>query len=120
MSVACSKPFLTFPGQALQGIESEAASWEFARQFTILQLETRPEDPYSVYLQVIVKNGQLYIDAASQRRWHDHIKQNPAVRIKLGDFIYPASAIQVTAPEELQGFISGRTIYRLEHRPARH
>jgi hypothetical protein len=34
-----------------------------------IDLETRPEDPYSVELNYIVKDGKLYIDPAEGREW---------------------------------------------------
>ncbi len=110
----CSSPFLLLPGKSLQGFETDAQSWEFAEKFKILQLETRPQNPYSVYLRVVTKNGRLYIDAAKHRRWHDYIRQDPHVRIKLGNNIYRAIAIRVTEPEERRQFKTKRTIYRLD------
>lgn len=111
---ACSTPFLTFPGGRLKGIETTAESWKFAREFTLLQLETRPADPYSVYLRVVMRGDQLYIDAAQKRKWHDHIRANPSIRVKLGDYIYRAVAVKMTDPELLTQFLKGRTIYRLD------
>lgn len=111
---ACSTPFLTFPGGRLSGIETTADSWEFAQRFTLLQLETRPEDPYSVYLRAIVKGEQLYIDAAQKRKWHRFIKANPRVRIQFGDYIYKAIAVKMTDPELLAQFLKGRSIYRID------
>lgn len=36
----CSTPFLTLPGQSLQGTEAVAESWEFAAEYKIMRLET--------------------------------------------------------------------------------
>ena len=109
----CATPFLTVPGGALRGQESEVESFEFAAQYRLLQLETRPSNPYSVYLRVIVRDGHLYIDAAQRRRWHRYIQADNRVRIKLGENIYNAVAEKVSTPEEAPGFISGRTIYKI-------
>lgn len=109
----CSTPFLTLPGKSLQGIEADAESWEFAAEFKIMQLETRPLNPYSVFHRVVLKHYNLYLYAAEHRRWHDYIKQDPEVRVKLGDKIYRARAVEVTDPEELKDFSTSRTIYRL-------
>jgi hypothetical protein len=113
MITACSTPFLTLPGKSLQGTEATAESWEFASEYRIMQLETRPPAPYSIYHLVVLKNNHLYINAAERRRWHDHIKLDPNVRVKLGDNIYRARAVEVTDPNELEGFSKRRTIYRL-------
>lgn len=111
--ISCSTPFLTLPGKSLQGIEANAESWEFAAEFKIMQLETRLLNPYSVFHLVVLKHNNLYLNAAKHRRWHDYIKQDPEVRVKLGDKIYRAIAVEVTDPEELKDFSTRRTIYRL-------
>lgn len=114
MLASCSTPFLTFPGGELKGIEATADSWEVARDFSLLQLETRPEDPYSVYLRVVMRRDKLYIDAAQKRKWHDHIKANNRVRVQLGDYIYKAIAVEMKDAELLAQFLKGRSIYRLD------
>ncbi len=109
----CQSPFLTFSGGALKGQEMQADSFAFAKEFTLLTLEVRPERPYSVLLRVVMRGEELYIDAAQRRRWHTYLKQNPAVRIRLGEAVYPATAVRVEDPELLDQFLAGRTIYRL-------
>jgi hypothetical protein len=110
---ACQNPVLTFSGGKLRGIETHATCFDFARDHQFLQLEVRPDDPYSVILRVVMRGDQLYIDAAENRRWHQYMKSDQQVRIKLGDNIYRASAIEVTSPELIETFIQGRTIYEL-------
>lgn len=83
----------------------------------MLQLETRPTDPYSVNLRVTVIDDQLYIDAAEQRKWHAYLKEDPKVRVKLGARIYPAIAIVVNDEKVLRHFLAGRTVYRLDPLP---
>lgn len=112
----CETAFLTFPGHTLKGQETSTSSFAFANEFNLLQLEVRPSDPYSVWLRVIVKNQHLYIDAANNRRWHRYLMDNPNVRIKLGDYIYPATMTIVTDQDLLKEFLQGRTIYRLDPR----
>jgi len=112
----CNTAFLTLPGKTLKGEEISADSFAFAAEFDLLQLEVRPPDPYSVWLRVIVKNQHLYIDAANGRRWHKYLKDDPNVRIKLGDKIYPATMTIVTDKDLLLEFLRGRTIYRLDPR----
>ena len=112
----CNTAFLTFPGRTLKGEEISADSFAFAAEFNLLQLEVRPSDPYSVWLRVIVKDQHLYIDAAKNRRWHKYLKDDPDIRIKLGDKIYPATTTIVTDQDLLGEFLQGRTIYRLDPR----
>ena len=81
-----------------------------------IELETRPDDPYSVQLNYIVKDGKLYIDPAEGRTWFEHIKADPRVRVRLGDQIYPLNAVLAGRPGELEGFDPERFVYRLDPR----
>lgn len=114
---ACQSPFLTLAGEALTGEEAQTSDWRFASEYQILQLETRPDDPYSVNLRVTVIDDQLYVDAAQHRRWHTHIKEDPRVRVKLGDYVYPGIARQIDDSEILEQFLPGRTVYRIDPVP---
>ncbi len=113
MLVACQSPVLIFSGGVLSGPTIETDSFSFAAQFKLLQLEVRPEDAYSVILRVRMYDDQLYIDAAKRRRWHGYLQENNNVRVKLGESVYPATAIRVDDPDITQRFLRGRTVYRL-------
>ena len=110
----CQSAFLTLPGKQLTGNEISTSSFEFASEFSLLQLEVRPAKPYSVWLRVVMKADELYIDAAPNRRWHKYLKDDSRVRVKLGNNIYPANAIPITKEELLKTFLNGRSIYRLD------
>ena len=110
----CQSAFLTFPGGELKGEEFQVSTFSFASGFELLQLEVRPERPYSVWLRVVMHGDQLYVDAANNRRWHQYLKDNARVRIKLGDNIYPANAVKITDADLANEFIKGRTIFRLD------
>lgn len=110
---ACQTPYLIFSGGILPGSVTDTDSFSFAAQYRVLELEVRPEDPYSVILRVVVRDGQLYIDAADRRRWHAYLKQNPNVRVKLGSSVYLATAVRVDDLEITKQFPAGRTIYEL-------
>ena len=81
-----------------------------------LDLEVRPADPYSVELNYLVRDGQLYIDPAEGRRWFDYIRADPRVRARFGGKIYPLEAVLVGRPGELDGFDADRFVYRLNPR----
>ena len=112
-ATACQTPVLVFSGGLLSGPTITVDSFSFAGQYELLRLEVRPENPYSVILRVSMHDDQLYIDAAENRRWHDYLQDNRNVRIKLGDSIYPATAIQVDDAEITELFRRDRTVYRL-------
>lgn len=105
---------LVFPGGALGGDTRVTEDFSFASQYSVLQLETNPDDPYSVNLLIVVIDGKLYIDAAPGRRWHRYIEENPHVRVRIGGHVYPAIARHITDPKIVSRFLPGRTIYRLD------
>ena len=113
----CGGPFLVFPGGELSGevVSEPVTDWSFVSD-EFVDLETRPSDPYSVELNYVVRDGQLYLDPAEGRRWLDHIREDPRVRVRFGDKIYPLKAVLAGKPGELPGFDPERFVYRLEAR----
>ncbi len=115
--LGCGGPMLVFPGGALCGeVASEVPSdWSFVDDMFI-DLETRPENPYSVELNYFVKDGKLYVDPAEGRTWLEHIRRDPRVRARFGSTVYELEAVLVGKPGELDGFDSDRFVYRLDAR----
>ena len=113
----CNGPLLVFPGGALGGevVDPPPTDWSFATD-RFIELETRPGDPYSVELNYFVKDGKLYVDPAEGRRWLDHIRADPRVRVRLGGKVYPLKATLVDDPVELEGFDPERFVLRLDPR----
>ena len=71
------------------------------------QLETRPEDPYSINFTYVQLRGRFYVYAGDTRtNWVKHIEQNPLVRVRVQDAIYPALAVRVMSDKELSEFAS--------------
>lgn len=113
----CGGPLLIFPGGQLSGTEvnEPVADWSFVdSQF--LELETRPQNPRSVQLNYVVRDGNLYIDPAEGKTWLQHLRADPNARVRFGDRIYPVRAILVGQPGELAGFDQDRFIYQLVSR----
>jgi hypothetical protein len=110
-------PFLVFPGGELSGevVTEPVDDWSFVDD-RFVDLETRPQDPYSVELNYIVRDGKLYIDPAEGRRWLEYIREDPRVRVRFSSKIYPLEAVLVGRPGELDGFDEDRFIYRLDPR----
>ena len=114
----CGGPTLVFPGGALSGevVNEPVEDWSFVSD-RFVDLETRPDDPYSVELNYIVHDGNLYLDPAEGRRWFEYLKADPHVRVRFDDKVYPVVAVLVGRPGELEGFDEDRFIYRLDSRP---
>jgi hypothetical protein len=114
---ACGGPMLGIPGGELSGevVTEPVDDWSFVDDLFV-ELETRPEDPYSVELNYIVIDGRLYIDPAEGRTWLEHIRADPDVRVRFDGRVYPMKAVLVGRPGELEGFDPDRYIYRLDPR----
>jgi hypothetical protein len=119
--ISCGGPIelipgaLALPGGELSGDEGVASSWdEAAAGQSVMDLETRPEDPYSVRIGFVLREGKLYIDPAEGRQWYEHLATNPSVRVRFDETVYRARAVEVTNPTELTGFDSDRHVFRLE------
>ncbi len=106
MVSACDGPPHFMAGGALNGAVSDVpVVWQLDENSGLAQLETRPEDPYSINLTYVQMDGRFYIYAGDTRtNWVQHIEQNPLVRIRVDDAIYPARAVRVTGEDEIAEF----------------
>ncbi len=104
--MGCEGPFGVMPGGELSGSQKETpATWQLAEESGLAQIETQPEDPYSINLAYVQMNGQLYIYAGDTRTtWVEHIEQNPLIRIRISEAIYPVRAVRVDDHDEFTAF----------------
>jgi hypothetical protein len=103
---ACEGPLVFMSGGELSGTVADPPPiWQLDEASGIAQLETRPEDPYSINLAYVQSDGRLYIYAGNTRtNWVGHIEQNPQIRIRVGETIYPVHALRVDDNEEIAEF----------------
>jgi hypothetical protein len=105
------------PGGGLEGEQVSVNSWsEVVNADGILDLETRPSDPYSVRIGFVLKGGSLYVDPTAERVWNANMQADPRVRVRVDGRIYLATAVQVTDAEERESFDADRAVYRLDLR----
>ena len=104
--VACSGPFVMFPGGALEGDAQPApASWASVGEHGTAQLETLPADPYSVNIAYTVMDGVLYVNAGdTETRWVKNMTTDPNVRLRIDDALYELAAERVTDAREIAAF----------------
>jgi hypothetical protein len=103
---ACGGPMATFPGGTLSGpVKPAPKSFEFARDAGTIQLETRPDDPYSVNIACAIVDDSLYISAGDNKAtWVENMEANPLVRLRIHGEIYELRAVRVTDDAEMQAF----------------
>lgn len=105
-TVACDRPLVLLPGGSLQGsVAPPPADWAFTDEVNTIQLETRPDDPYSVNIWVIALGERLYVHAGANRStWVEHMEADPNVRLRVGGSIYELAAARVEAQDEFDRF----------------
>lgn len=104
---ACGGPLGPIAGGRLRGavVETPIDDWSFAAGHALLQIETRPPRPYSVNVGFAVAGGQLYLDIGTAQDWHrwrQFVRRDPCVRVRLGERVYAARLVAVTAAAELE------------------
>jgi hypothetical protein len=118
-AAGCGGPFMMFPGGSLSGeVASPPADWTLVDS-AFMDLELRPEDPYSVTVNYFVKEGKLYVDPDPERTWAKYLAEDDRVRVRFGfdDRVYPLRAVKVSdAGEPFMDFDPTRSVYRLDPR----
>ena len=109
---------MVLPGGKLAGEAAPApADWSFAGDQGTFQLETNPEDAYSVNIAFTVLDGRLYVNAGdTETRWVKNMEADSAVRLRLEGSIYDARAVRVTDAGETRAFAEAWTSQSLFRR----
>ncbi len=98
-----SDPWAIIPGKQLSGEEVTGPidDWSFVLQYRTVTNEVRPSDPYSVNTGYILHDGVLYVMSGKggESRWAQFLLQDPNMRIRVGDKLYPVRATRVEQPE---------------------
>jgi hypothetical protein len=115
--LGCNGPVMLLPGGLLTGESMPAPSdWVFAGDYGTVQLETRPEDPYSVNVAFTVVDGGIYLNAGdTETRWVKNMTQNPLVRLRMDGRLYDLRAERVIGAAEIAAFAeawTGQSIFR--------
>jgi hypothetical protein len=99
-------PFLLLPGGELEGTDVPVpADWSLLADRSTVQIETRPEDPYSVNIWAVGMGSVVYIHAGANRsKWVEHLETNPALRLRVDEDIYALRATRVETQEEFNTF----------------
>jgi hypothetical protein len=105
-SIGCSRPWLLLPGGALDGEPAPVPDdWAFSDAVSTIQIETRPEDPYSVNIWVVSLDDALYLHAGANRAaWIEHLEADPRLRARIDGRLFDLTATRVVSPEEFARF----------------
>lgn len=105
LCVACG-PTLLLPGGQLEGVTAAPpADWGWTDEVSTVQLESRPEDPYSVNIWIVGIEDRLYVHAGANRStWVENMEADPSVRVRMDETIYELTATRVEDQAEFDVF----------------
>jgi len=98
--LACG-PLGPIAGGELSGTAtSPPPDWHFTDAVETVQLETRPEDPYSVNIWGVAYEDAFYVAAGGgdESAWVMHVAEDPRVRLRIGDRLFELQAQRVDDP----------------------
>lgn len=86
-------------------------SWDFVADVETVQLETRPDDPYSVNTWIGSYEGRLVVptslilgdDEPTEREWVRNVQADPRVRLRIEGVVYELKARRVEDEATLEG-----------------
>ncbi len=104
---ACG-PLIMIPGGELSGeVRSAPSDWSFSDAVKIVQLETRPADPYSVNIYGVAVGPDFYVAASKpDNQWVQHIPDDDSIRLRIGKAIYELRAVRDDSPEARERFLA--------------
>lgn len=109
MLLAGCGPIGPIAGGQLSGTEVPEApnDWYFSDNHRTHQLETRPSDPYSVNVWGVGLGDRFYLASGTggEAEWTQHIADDPNVRLRVGDSLYPLKAVRVEDAAERERFL---------------
>ena len=125
-------PIVLIPGGELSGqVVAAPGDWKFTDAVGTVQLETRPDDPYSVNIWVTAVGDELFF-ATSETAWAAYIEHDPRVRLRVDGKIYLLRATRSDSAADREALLAAMkrkydfepdpdetteaTVYRLEPR----
>lgn len=93
------EPLWMIPGGKLAGEVSEPPpQWNVP---DVIQVETRPGDPYSINIWAVGIGSDLYIATSGDgTNWSGYLSDEPNVHVRVGDKLHALTAVTVTDPDE--------------------
>ena len=94
LTAGCEEPFIVFAGGELSGeVVAPPEDWSSLDQVDTVQLETQPEDPYSINIWIASVGDDLYVATGEDgTNWTEHLAEDPLVRLRAEGQIYELRA----------------------------
>ena len=96
-AAGCSEPFGFIPGGELEGqVEPAPADWTDLEERHNVQLEIRPDSPYSINMWAVGIGPDVYVATREDgTRWTEYLEETPDVRVRVDAAIYELVAVRV-------------------------
>jgi len=109
-------PIGPLPGGTLRGqVTPVPEDWASLADYRTIQLETRPDEPYSVNVWGIAAEEAFFIACRPDSRWLPYVLENPNVRLRILDRLYELRAERsVDAGERARYFAAMKRKYDWE------
>jgi hypothetical protein len=102
-------PLGPIPGPELSGtvVAEPVEDWSFIDAVKVVQIETRPEDPYSVSTWATRLGDGIYVFASDDESpWVRNIGEDPRVRVRIEGRIHECRAVSVADFETKRAFLT--------------
>ena len=101
-------PMVMIPGGELSGeVKPTPSDWSFSDDVETVQLETNPDDPYSVNVWGVSAGPHFYIAAGRKtNQCAENLRMDPHARLRIGDDIFEVQAVEVVEEAELDTFLA--------------
>ena len=78
--------------------------WGFTADVDTVEVETRPEDPYSVTVWCLGVEDRLYVPTLDpdDRRWVRNLRAHPEARVRVEGKLYEVRRVEVDDPVEFE------------------
>lgn len=102
-------PLGPIPGPGLSGpvTREPVTGWSHVDAIQVIQVETRPESPYTVHTWVTRVGDAIYIFSGTEdKTWVRNILEDPRVRVRIDGRIHERLAVRAEALEEKRAFLA--------------
>ncbi len=108
-ALAACGPLGPLAGGRLTGevVSDPVTDWSFTDALATVEVETRPEAPYSVTVWCFHSGSSLYVPARNpkSKTWVQNALADDRVRLRIDGRIYERRAVRVTDPDEIEAVL---------------
>jgi len=98
----CAEPFIVLSGGALTGeVADPPVDWTELNAVDVMQLETRPSDPYSINIWAAGLGPHIYVATSEDgTSWTEFLAEERDVRLRIEGVVYELEAVPVVDAAE--------------------